>query len=563
MRRIVSSLSFFSLSVLLLAALSPAAHGADYSYARIVRLSYVSGDVQLNRGGHSNWEPAVANMPIEQGFTIGTNDGRAEVEFEDGATIWIAENTLVQFTELGLSDGGRISHLSMAQGTVTAFASLKSADSFTITAGKVQASASTHAQFRMDVFHDGASISVTSGSIMAESPAGLKMVPHGQTYAFNVKAPDVALRQNPKPDSWDHWVSGREHVGQAGSAQAGYFANSPFTYGWGDLSAYGNWNYFPGFGYGWQPMGMGNCWMPFMDGMWDFYPGLGWTWVSSEPWGWLPYHFGNWNYSPAYGWMWMPGDMTSWNPAPVNWYDAGNQIAWSPDMTYFGQSQMFLTGLGGLGGCGGSNFWQPQFVPGTQQPGSKGTTGNGKGVRGKLPVPPRFLLTAGKQLGGDSRVRILTAGKGTAGLAALPAPPLANGKMARMGEGGGETSANQSARVLVTTAANLNQLRGSMRASANGSSMATMRLPSAPRPAAMPMPVPIRNAGLMPASMPHPPAPMRFSRTDTGMGMRSGGFSEGGSMRGSGNGLGPAAPRSAPTAPASHPSSGGGAGKPH
>lgn len=561
MRRIVSSLSFFSLSVLLLAALSPAAHGADYSYARIVRLSFVSGDVQINRGGHSNWEEALANMPIEQGFTIGTNDGRAEVEFEDGATIWIAENTLVQFTELGLSEGGRISHLAMSQGTVTAFANLKSADSFTITAGKVQASASTRALFRMDVFHEGASISVTTGSVLAESPAGMKMVPHGQTYAFNVKnAEAAALQQNPKPDSWDRWVSGREHVGQAGSAQSVYFANSPFTYGWSDLSAYGNWNYFPGYGYGWQPMGMGNCWMPFMDGMWDSYPGLGWTWVSSEPWGWVPYHFGSWNFSPAYGWMWMPGDMNSWNPAPVNWYDASNQIAWSPDMTYFGQSQMFLTGLGGSGGCGGFNNRQPSFAPRMQQPGSKNGTGSGKGVRGKLPVPPRFLLTAGKQLGGDSRVRVLAAGGAAMSVEALPAPPLANGKMARTAEGGTETSVAPASRVLVTTASNLNQLRGSMRASANGSTMATMRLPSAPRPAAMPMGLPMRNAGLMPASMPHPPAPMRFSRGDTGMGMRSGGFSQGSSMRGSSNGPSFSAPRSAPAAPAApHASS----GKPH
>src|SRR5574337_1376156 len=136
MRRIVSSLSFFSLAVLLLAALTPMARATEYSYARIVRLSYASGDVQINRGGHSGWEQAIANMPIEQGFAIGTNNGRAEVEFEDGATVWIAENSLVQFTELGLSDGGRISHLTVGQGTVTAFANLKSADSFTISAGK-------------------------------------------------------------------------------------------------------------------------------------------------------------------------------------------------------------------------------------------------------------------------------------------------------------------------------------------------------------------------------------------------------------------------------------------
>ena len=561
MRRIVSNLSFFSLAILLLAALSPAARATEYSYARIVRLSFVSGDVQINRGGHSNWEQAVANMPIEQGFTIGTNDGRAEVEFEDGATIWIAENTLVQFTELALSEGGRISHLTMARGTLTAFAGIKSADSFTITAGQVQASVTKRGMFRLDAFHDGASISVLSGSVQANSPGGAKLIPQGQTYAFNTRnASAVALRQNPKSDSWDRWVNGREHLGQAGSVQAAYFANSPFAYGMGDLAAYGNWNYFPGYGYGWQPMGMGNCWAPFMDGMWDFYPGLGWTWVSFEPWGWVPYHFGNWNYSPAYGWMWMPGSLDSWNPAPVNWYDASNQIAWSPDMSYFGPSQMFLTGFGGFGGCGGFNGWQPAFVPTPRpQPGGKNGSGSGggSGLRGKHPVPPRFLLTAGRQLGGNERVRVLTAGGASTGIEALPAPPMANGKIGRLPEGGSAGNGEQT-RVLVSTAGNLSQMQRTLRVSATGLSVAPMRMPSEPVRNAMPAPMPMRNAGMMPASMPRPPAPMRSGPSAPSFGMRGGGFNGGSSMRGSSGTSFPSA-HSAPAAPAAHASS----GKPH
>ncbi|HEV2489011.1 MAG TPA: DUF6600 domain-containing protein [Candidatus Acidoferrales bacterium] len=562
MRRFTLGLSIFSLAILSLsifvgAALPPTAHATEYSYARIVRLSYVSGDVQVNRGGHSNWEQGLANMPIEQGFTIGTNDGRAEVEFEDGATIWIAENTVVQFTELSLSEGGRISHLTMAQGTVTAFANLKSADSFTLSAGQVQASVTKRAMFRMDAFHDGASISVQSGSVDANSPAGMKTVPHGETFAFNAKIQNTAaLRQNPKSDSWDRWVSVREHFGEAGSAQGGYFANSPFTYGMGDMAAYGSWNYFPGYGYGWQPLGMGSCWMPFMDGQWASYPGLGWTWISDEPWGWVPYHFGSWNYSPAYGWMWMPGDSNSWDPAPVQWYDASNQIAWSPDMSYFGGSQMFLTGLGG-GGCGGwPGGWQQGFFPGV--PTGKKTAPVKPGVRGKTPVPPRFLLTAGKQLGSGGRVRILATGEAGASIHALPAPPQANGKFGRFSESADAagSSSLQASRVVVSTAANLSQLQRGLRLSANGSAVAPMRLPSAPMPSAMPMASPIRNAGLAPASMPRPPAPMRFERVSPNFG--GGGFSPGSAARNSAPSF--PAPHSAPAGPAApHASS----GKPH
>jgi hypothetical protein len=558
MRRIVLSLSFFGLAVLLLAALSPTANATEYSYARIVRLSLVSGDVQINRGGHSGWEQAVANMPIEQGFTLGTNDGRAEVEFEDGATIWIAENTVVQFTELALSDGGRITHLTMGQGTLTAFANLKSADSFTVNASKLQASVPKRALFRVDAFHDGASMSVLDGSIEVSSAEGTKTVPKGETFAFNAKKPEsAAMRQNPKSDSWDRWVTAREHWGAAGSAQAEYYASAPFSYGLADLSSYGSWNYFPGYGYGWQPLGMGNCWAPFTDGMWDFYPGLGWTWISDEPWGWVPYHFGNWNYSPEYGWMWMPGNFGSWNPAPVDWYDASNQVAWSPDMASFGASQYFLTGLGGLGGCGGMNYWQPAFAP-MPQPGSK-TTSGGSLLHKKLPVPPRLLLTTGKQFGRGGTVRLLAA-KGTgARVEPLPAAPLENGRFARFS--GEQTAANPASavRVFVPTASNLSRVRAGLRLSANTSAVMPMRLPSAAMPERMPAIASLRNgAPSAPLSMPRPPSPVRFEQRAPSFGM-GGGLRGGGSIRANGPSF--SAPHPAPAAPAAHASSGG--GKPH
>ena len=43
------------------------ANDEGYSYALIVRLSHVDGDVQIVRGDQSKWEPAVANMPVQQG----------------------------------------------------------------------------------------------------------------------------------------------------------------------------------------------------------------------------------------------------------------------------------------------------------------------------------------------------------------------------------------------------------------------------------------------------------------------------------------------------------------
>ena len=86
-------------------------------------------------------------------------------------------------------------------------------------------------------------------------------------------------------------------------------------YGWSDLGAYGEWAYFPGFGYGWAPFAsMG--WAPYSMGMWSWYPGMGYTWISGEPWGWAPYHFGSWSFSMASAGSGCPRDRRN---SPLPW----------------------------------------------------------------------------------------------------------------------------------------------------------------------------------------------------------------------------------------------------
>ena len=307
------------------------AQASDYSYARVVRLSLVQGDVQITRSDEKAWEQAIANMPVEQGFTIGTNNGRAEIEFESGATAYIAENTILQFTELALSNGGRITKLTLTQGTATFYANLASDDSFAVLTPQVQVTIPQRAEVRLDVFKDGTSVSALQGEANVDSPAGTENIEKGQTLAFSAATPDqVRAQRNPAPDNWDRWVDSRESSINTGTAQSLQYTSAPFQYGMSDLSQYGGWNYYPGYGFGWQPWNMWIGWAPFNFGRWCFLPGLGWTWVSYEPWGWVPYHFGNWVFSPAFGWVWLPGGYNYWCPAPVQWMRVGNRIGWTP-----------------------------------------------------------------------------------------------------------------------------------------------------------------------------------------------------------------------------------------
>ena len=63
---LLQAISILGLAALVIAlAFPPAARALDYSYARVVRLSLVEGDVQVFRPGAEDWEAAELNLPIQ------------------------------------------------------------------------------------------------------------------------------------------------------------------------------------------------------------------------------------------------------------------------------------------------------------------------------------------------------------------------------------------------------------------------------------------------------------------------------------------------------------------
>src|SRR5438132_11490173 len=102
------SMRRLSITVLMLGALAcglltmPAL--AD-SQARIVRLSDVEGTVQINRNTGQGYEKAFLNIPITEGTKLwAKDDGRAEVEFEDGSVGRITPDTKIEFSQLQIRD---------------------------------------------------------------------------------------------------------------------------------------------------------------------------------------------------------------------------------------------------------------------------------------------------------------------------------------------------------------------------------------------------------------------------------------------------------------------------
>ncbi len=297
-----------SLLLVLAAGLMFAPSARADSQVRIVRLSLVSGPVQIDRG--SGFEKAIMNMPIAQGMRLWTQgDSRAEVEFEDGATMRLAPGAKVDFPQLTLlSSGAKASTVNIAAGRVYFNVPHKGDNEFTVAFGGRQLNLSRSVHFRLDITSDQAEIAVFKGELLMPSGDKETKVKKNETATLDHSVADKGTFQLAKgitPGPYDEWDAYRlqfdSEYASAGSK------NVPYYYGRSDLNYYGSWGYIPGYGDLWRPFGFGYAWDPFASGAWAWYPGWGYTWVSSYPWGWIPYRYGNWIWVPNYGWCWRPG----------------------------------------------------------------------------------------------------------------------------------------------------------------------------------------------------------------------------------------------------------------
>jgi len=308
-----SSLTFVLLAGAICALAALPAFAA--SQARIVRLSDVQGSVQIDKNTGLGFENAFLNLPITQGTQLRTGEnGRAEVEFEDGSAMRLAPNTAVEFSTLGLDDSGkRISQVSLVEGMAYVNWRGKDKDQFTLNFLHETVTLERPAHFRADTSATCAHLAVFKDEVAVEGPAGKVTVAKNKTATFDASDDDKSKMADgiveAALDSWDR---------NAISYYDQYARNNSFPYGYGmsDLYYYGSFTGVPGYGMLWQPYFTGVGWDPFMDGAWGWYPGFGYMFASAYPWGWLPYHYGNWIYVPSNGWMWQPGSWNSWRTVP-------------------------------------------------------------------------------------------------------------------------------------------------------------------------------------------------------------------------------------------------------
>lgn len=311
--------AFFALATLslgfLMAAPTISAQDSDAGGARAVRLSNVEGRVQLIQGDQVLADPALANTPLFEGAQIVTmDDGRAEVEFEEGSVARLSPNSSFTLSVLRHDDGiagteitmeTGLGYFELQAGVQPGHIQVKFGDSVVTSSG--------YTILRINLDNAPGELAVFSGNAHLDRDGSLSLDMHGgESVVLNAENPgQYNLAESIEPDSWDTWNSDRDQAlnSEAASrtAATNSFANSANP-AWSDLDANGNWYDVPGQGYVWSPYDAANAgWDPYGNGNWMWTPRFGYLWVSGDSWGYMPFNCGMWNYYGGFGWGWAPG----------------------------------------------------------------------------------------------------------------------------------------------------------------------------------------------------------------------------------------------------------------
>ena len=297
---------------------------------RAVNLSYVDGQVRVTQGGQVITEGATVNTPLFEGMQVSTaEDGRAEIEFEDGSVARLSPNTTITLTVL--RGAGAASDTEILVNGGLAYFEFEGGDQegqFTVRFGDSTVTPSGNAVVRIKMDTPPGELAVFSGNAnLTRGNGAMQLAMHGgesvTLYAGDNSRYD--LNESIDPDSWDAWNTDRDQVmateGAAitdtGQNLGGPESKSP---AWSDLDSNGSWYDVPGQGYMWSPFQASNPnWDPYTCGNWVWYPQYGYIFVPCESWGFLPYSCGSWNYFDSFGWGWMPGEggCSPW------WYGGG------------------------------------------------------------------------------------------------------------------------------------------------------------------------------------------------------------------------------------------------
>lgn len=315
---LIAILSFASLS----------AFAAPAEYDRLARISYLDGHVSFQHTNEVDWTAASINVALQPGDRIYTGeDGRAEIQIDDGSVLHLAERTDVEF--LALREEMIQIRVLVGLATLNQHSSI----GYEVNTPAAAFNTLRPGTYRFDVVEDGNTDAIVRKGILDAA---------NDTFSTRVEAGDLlhvtagehstnVLSRYGKRDAWDEWTDRRE-ADQVAYDSRKYLPDNVYM-GASDLDEYGRWVVVDSYGPAWVPTYLDAGWSPYSVGRWWYRPVWGWTWVSYEPWGWLPYHYGRWYHHSSFGWCWLPGASFGfhfWSPGLVRFYQGPSWVSWCP-----------------------------------------------------------------------------------------------------------------------------------------------------------------------------------------------------------------------------------------
>jgi hypothetical protein len=269
------------ISFLTLALSAPLLPGQDVgSHARIVRISYVEGAVQIND------EPATVNSPVRESAVLRTGtDGLVEVQFEDGSAIRMASDTQITFAQLArLTSGEAITRTDLDDGEAEFLIPASSAGQFAVNTISKNVLFKAAGRYRMlSIKSSPLEIGVWKGeAIVRDRESGREVnVRKNETFTLNPTDPgQYDLENLLLADDLDQWSETRDQALNSAPATT-YSYNSSSAYSPGLYSyapapfyLYGGAYNCSSWGFGWGSFGVSpvDCWNSGFNQPWFFLP---------------------------------------------------------------------------------------------------------------------------------------------------------------------------------------------------------------------------------------------------------------------------------------------------
>lgn len=303
----------------------------SYSYSR---LSYVQGDVFVQRGEDLGYEEGLVNLPLVEDDKLGTQEGRAEVHFGQRNYLRISGFTQIDFAnlpdrgdntiKLHLLSGEIFLRINFLENEKDFEINTPDASFYILEEGLYHFYVRENRETELSVYEGAVEAAGEEGSLLVQSKERL-------TAANGYFQSDPVAFYPSYDDNFSLWNKSRDELLDQIVARR-YLPSELYEYE-AELASNGRWIYERPYGYVWTPYVYHYQWRPYFYGRWIWYPIIGWNWVSYEPWGWCVYHYGRWHWRAGLGWYWIP--TRGWGPAWVHWYSGYNYVGWCP-LSYYG-----------------------------------------------------------------------------------------------------------------------------------------------------------------------------------------------------------------------------------